>query len=198
MRPIALTLFAATCLPVGFDPAPPPKRPLYFPVTVGTEWVLMMDEQRFVRRVTAVVETGREWRVTVERTENGDREMMETEQWLVTGEGLWMDSLYVGVRDLRLQYPPIAGSRWVVRKPTGDVTEGAVWRENEIVAVERVRLPGGEAEAVRVDEIMMHQFGRKRQEVERKSFWYSPGYGIIRESLGGNFVWELTAFETGK
>ncbi|MBY0460990.1 MAG: hypothetical protein K2V38_27025 [Gemmataceae bacterium] len=180
-------LVACACVlaPTG-SAAPVPKHlikeALYYPVASGAKWEYE-DKGRPDLLLTSTVEArGGTWVVTV-GTEERYVWVLEVSPGVLvlTGDrGAKMD-----VPRPWLKAPIRVGNSWELR-----TAEQKTWT---IGAVEKVTVPAGTFEAVRVD----HAYTVDGQE-RAESSWFAPGVGLVKMSAYGCDWWVLKSFTPGK
>ncbi|HKB05060.1 MAG TPA: hypothetical protein VKD90_22745 [Gemmataceae bacterium] len=178
-------------IPVLGRPAPlpkdKPKTPPYFPSTVGTKWVFETSGGSEITEVIKAVEVkGTGTVVTVDREQSGQSlELI----YLVSDDGI--SQLAVGTNILDpphrlLKLPHVAGTTWEDRH-----------RSTAVYGPERVEVPVGKFEAIRVEWEYPFLGGKMRH-----SEWYAPGVGPVRRSYrnpqGTEMVVVLKEFKPGR
>ena len=167
-----------------------PKGPQFnFPTGVGTKWVY-------------VIEGGGEHTRVITRVEEKNGAKFVTSDWIAsttnrrtqTIEAITADGVYIHkengeTRDpplLSLKLPPSAGEVWCY---TFSMNGFEIRTQKTAGPVEKVKVPAGEFDAVRVD-VEMHLKGKELKTTD----WYANGIGMVKSS--GGFV--LKSFTPGK
>lgn len=188
----SLLVSAAPAAPVAKDK---PAETLYFPTTVGTKWVYeKSDKSEAVEVITATKQKDEATLVSVGWERRGEvQPMLEVE---VSEKGLAVRKTLVA--DLSeplwlLRLPHTAGNKW------GPVMAGEPWGrvvgKASSSGPERVEVPAGVYQAIRVDTEMPHIDGREG--VTKSTTWYAPGVGVVKQARGDQ-VRVLKSFTLGK
>jgi hypothetical protein len=177
------------------------KTPLYFPTTVGTEWVYgsadsKEDEFADTLSITEAEESDGATVVTVARSFNGRPQSTETIR--VSSEGLFLLANSHGKHDppaCMLKLPHKAGDRWQSYSLPVKPERGFV---DVAVKEEQVKVPAGTFNAIRVD-----TESHRRGETKRLyTHWYAPDVGVVKyecgEAFGGQGQTVLKSFNPGK
>lgn len=191
---ILLTAFAASAAP-----APKGKEvELYFPVKVGTKWVLERatggKASEIIETVSAVDLKDGVYRVTVERAPGGRQGATVYE---VSAKGLSrltfagepaaepLPLLKVGVRP---------GDTW---KSEQKSTGGAATVTYTMGKEEEVEVPAGKFKAIRVNSTV-----EQKGSVTQNSYWYAVGVGAVKlvtiSSKGSEVTTVMKSFTPGK
>ena len=192
-------LLVVLCVPAFFatlaPAAPVPKHLLknqepvyYYPTTVGAKWVYDEPGGDRVLVVSEVKDRkGAKVVTVVEENVNGPfvREVIAVSE--VGLARLSMGSATFDAPQAMLQSPFRVGTTWQVKAPAVD---GA----KTIAAVERIKIPAGTFEAVRVD--ANTSFGGAAPLIY--STWYAPGVGLLKITEGNKVHLLLKSFTPGK
>jgi hypothetical protein len=196
--PLALVLL----LPLSAVAAPRPKdlpdEGLWFPVTVGTRWVYEGPNGEYEEAITDAKGDGKGTVVTVVRTKGGKEEWQST--FRVTRAGF--DMLASGGVTYDRPCPFLKtgakpGEEWeyaYTRPPT------AFHSRLKVVGPEKVEVPAGKFDAVRVDAAESNsRVGAANQNgpAIESSCWYAPGVGLVRQVWRGQ-VTTLKALHPAK
>lgn len=159
-----LLMGLATAAPIPGDAAK-----LYFPTTLGTRWVYENDGYEIVHVITEVETKGKLTIVSVARIEGETNSHVRT--MAVSSEGLWQVGPFSKAVEGRLWFklPAVAGP------PKMDGLYIMT-----VVGHEKVKVPAGEFDAIRVDEDNRHLLGSAAP--TRVSYWIAPGVGIVKSS----------------
>jgi hypothetical protein len=188
-RPFAVLLVAAlliTLAPAAPVPTHLRKPPVYYyPTTVGTTWVYEDPNGEETLTITKVEDVDGGKLVTVETVTDTGR---KPEEKMIVSEGGLARAEARGYKftppSVMLKVPFRPGDSW---KSDPDRSE-----ENaKIIGVERVRVPAGTFEAVRVDA----KYATGGPQKEPASFWYAPGVGLVKFTGGKEQV--LKSFSPG-
>jgi hypothetical protein len=186
--------FAARAAPRGKDT---PGETLYFPTAVGTKWVYQSaDKFERAEEVMAVEEKDGAFRVTVGRVRGGEL----AAESLVSVSAAGLSVLTLAVADLTeplvlLRLPHAAGNNWepaLAGKPWGRVVGTAV-----ADGPDRIEVPAGVYQAIRVRTEIPFIDGRKGKGLAKKTVWYAPGVGVVKE-VDGDDIQVLKTFTPGK
>lgn len=184
MGTIRVTMVLALCGSV-VAAAPVPKdrvEPPYYPTKVGTKLVYDYldgnDELVFV--VTEVKDIKGGKRVTIERR---DLRKPVPEVVDVTGAGVFVVAGPSGELDppaAILRIPFRVGDKWKFNyDETPGIRAGSVGTDT-VIGVEKVKVPAGTFEAVRVDTEVTNTVGEKVWHF-KFSRWYGPHVGLVQE-----------------
>lgn len=174
--------------PAVAAPVPKALPPVYHPTTVGTKWVMTSSKHRMTYTVTASEEKDGETLVVIESEVEGQSGKGEDRR-VVSKAGVFG----TGEPDKRvafLKLPAKKGDRWVIEghgAPGRDEWAGVAGE------VEKVKVPAGEFDALRVDTEVLS--GGKV--TGRMTFWYATGCGVVKKDVNGD-VWVMESFEKGK
>ena len=199
---LLLTLLASVALAVA---APTPKAassgPLYAPTKVGTRWTEALKTDKGVIRttvweVTDAKEKGGEWTVTVTGRVSDDRQPRFTKTVVVSEKGVTHRE-GEGTPYSLLRTPVKADATWTEKiRPEGGGVE--IVHEYRIVGQEKVKVPAGEFDAVKVE---MEVKGLPNAAV-KNTFWLVAGVGVVKEAQKVNrqapTTTEMGSFEAGK
>jgi hypothetical protein len=178
----------ATVLGIAVAPAAPvPKStqnpPLYYPTRVGATWVYQHEEsgELTTERVTDVVEKNGAMIVTVSKVTDGARYAPRI--YAVNRSGVYV--LYAGTARFN---PPVCdimspckpGDKWDVVTGLAEIPPSFSSRRT-VVAVERVEVPAGRFDAVRVA-VSYHQDDRPGP--PRYTCWFAAGVGVVKVASG--------------
>lgn len=181
---VALVVLA----PAVAAPVPKAAPPLYYPTVVGTKWVITSGKERKSFAITASEEKDGETVVTIE-SDTGINSRMVEEKRLVSKDGVFG----IGEPDKRvvfLKLPAKKGDKWVMDGQDAPGQSGVVGVTGE---VEKVKVPAGEFDALRVD-AEVRWMGKVTQ---RSTHWFAVGYGAVKKDVNGD-VWVMESFEKGK
>jgi hypothetical protein len=194
---LAVLLVIAPAAPV---PREKPAEGLFHATTVGTKWVYEETHggppKDDVYTVSSVEERGGKKLVTV-RWHRFNKDGTDVRVVEVSAGGLAVTVTPASAKRLNrewaevwLKLPAKAGDRWQTKSLAGhDVTR-------TVVGVERIEVPAGKFEAVRVD----YEFVNRRG-VNRGSVWYAVGVGMVKqettEGPGEGFSQVLKTFAPG-
>jgi hypothetical protein len=160
----------------------------YHPVTSGAKWEYERDGKT-VTLVASKVETRGAARVVTVEIQGQDR---RGPCWVVEVSEVGLAQTELGGLEMNpplmwLQAPIKVGNSW-------GITTRYLKGTKTIGAVEKVTVPAGTFEAVRVDSDYTLQ-GNK----EKGSTWFAPGVGLLRMTdSNGDDVWLLKSFTPGK
>lgn len=200
MRRPSAVLLAAVLFAVLAPAAPVPpqaKNPVYYaPTTVGAKWEYDGGQVFVVSKVedrkgTAVV--------TVEQVVGDRRSPWEVLEASPTGlvktgcigEQLPQSSVLV-------KLPIRAGDNWAFDSP-GSARIAAIKGTRTVKGVEKITVPAGTFEAVRVDtEYTLNPATNAQTDSSRA--WYAPGVGLVKltDTGTGRVIWLLKSFTPGK
>ncbi|HEV3440454.1 MAG TPA: hypothetical protein VG122_24075 [Gemmata sp.] len=191
-------LLAALSIPVlfvAFTSAAPiprhlfPKNPTYyFPTTLGTTWVYDDGnslETQIISKVEAV-DGGR--MITIEKVHQDGRTpfgilLISTDRVIqLEFQGKKLDEPL-----LWLKTPPKPGETWEWK------FLGAATGTDFVKGVEKLELPAGTFEAMKVDS----KYGAGGG-LAQATHWYAPGVGLVKSSYGGGASRVLKSFTLGK
>jgi hypothetical protein len=182
--PVALTALLTVAHAVPVPEGATLKGPVYFPTKVGAKWVYDEDGTEKIFAVVKV-EEGRLWKtVYTERCLPDGNVRYQTMR--VSPYGL------VQLREWENEWsPPIQ----LLKLPPGPDTKWFPISEDPwtVHGPERVKVPAGTYDAVRVDVL-----GRSNGPREMCSCWYAPGVGLVKATIGEQTVKVLKSFEPGK
>jgi hypothetical protein len=189
-------LFAATAVPLLAPAAPVPKHLMkdpvyYYPIRVGATWVYEDPNGSEETLTISKVELADGARVvTVDRVDpNG---LVLWERMAVSAGGLVRVEGLGGKLDpplAMLQGPFRAGTKWETKTSGLDGVD-------TIGGIERVKVPAGTYEAVRVDADYSIGGGGARTQT---TFWYAAGVGLVRRTDGNAETFRvLKSFTPGK
>jgi hypothetical protein len=180
--------------------APAPKGAeeptLYFPTRVGAQWVYLWDTKRkedkdkdpaVVEVVTAVEDKEGAKVVTVGRVHT-DGKVCPTQKWAVSDRGLFQTANLIG-QPVRapvcfLKLPHKRDQTWTLDAP-GDNKPTMT-----ASGPERVKVPAGEYDAIRVEQ-------RDQHPDPQTTRWYAPGVGLVKVTSGDLLI-VLKSFDPGK
>jgi hypothetical protein len=177
------------------------KTELYFPTTVGTEWVYgsadsKEDEFADTLEITEAEESDGATVVTVVRSFH--RRPQSTETIRVSSAGLFLLANDHGKHDppaCVLKLPCAAGDRWRTYCLPLKPNPGYV---NVVVNEEQVKVPAGTFNAIRVDT----EFTLEGETKRVYTHWYAPDVGVVKyeigEAFGGKGQTVLKSFKLGK
>lgn len=176
----------AAPVPKHLMPKDPP--PLIYPTAVGTTWVYAANGGEVTIVASKVEDADGGKRITLDRL-NADNTRTHHMTMLVSAKGMY---LAVELNDpydapwCMLQLPHVAGQTW----DTKPARKGQVLVNGTMKAgpVEKVKVPAGEIEAIRVE----WSLGGN----QAATYWYAPGYGLVQQSGGTN--WQLKSITAGK
>jgi len=200
-----LTLRVATVLALcglGVSAAPVPKdvpnrETYYYPIKVGTKWVYDCQGDDIILVVTEVKDIKGGKQVTVERRDLAEtiaQEVME-----VSGSGLVQVAGPGGESDppaVILRVPFRAGDKWKFKWEESRVRAGNEGTHT-VVGVEKVKVPAGTFEAVRVDTDVT-SVTRGEATRGKVSNWYAPNIGMVKRENDGTATWVLKSFTPPK
>lgn len=178
--------------------APIPKgkgEPWYFPTTVGAKWVYTDASGDDVLMISKVEDVKGGKVVTVERVEGEKR--FPFEKVKVSESGLARVAISEGEFDpplVLLSVPFKAGDMWTF-KGAGMGTL-AQQRVSAVVGAEKVKVPAGTFDTVKVDADYTIVFGQAMVR-HTSSFWYAPRVGLVK-MRDGNAERVLKSFTPGK
>lgn len=193
--PRMLAVFAAFAAFTAFSLATPaPKPSVYFPTKVGAKWIYDDDGQTYTLVVT--------------KAEPKDGAILVT-VGLVDSDGLitHFQTMEVSRRGLRevenhgrkydppvphLRLPHTPGAKW--QSPISLDGEARGTNEMRAGAVEKVKVPAGTFQAVRVDTLSTSPEGKQ----QRLTHWYAPGVGLVRVTYRPGSSCDLKSFEPGR
>jgi hypothetical protein len=179
-------------------PKDSPDEGLYFPTAVGTKWVYEGPNGEYEEAITDAKADGKGTVVTVVRTKGGKEEWRST--FRVTRAGF--DMLASGGVTYEQPLPFLkagakAGDEWeytYARPPT------AFHCRLKVVGPEKVEVPAGKFDAVRVDAAESNSLvgaANPNGPAFESSCWYAPGVGLVRQVWRGQET-TLKAFTPGK
>jgi hypothetical protein len=167
----------------------------YYPTKVGTSWGYRgKDGNELKYVVTAVGDKDRAKIVTVDRM-NADGKVEMTSRVKVTEDNVFDLQEEVAI--------PVPRYRFKLPAKKGDVFEkngiypGGVpvkWKD-EVGGKERIKVPAGTFDAVRIKETMMINNAGDLVVVGSDTSWYAPGVGIVRVASEKGVEYELTHFK---
>jgi hypothetical protein len=168
--------------------------PAYFPTRVGTKWVYTRGGSDETHTVTKVEVKEGETLVTVE----WDRGVPEKPSEVVS---VRPDGLYL-VSETGVPYDP----PWLILRCPVELGKGWKWKtqrelggqdvtisDERTTASERIKVPAGEFDAVRVEAEYSFQPGGGRV---RTVYWYAPHVGLVQINRPPHLV--LKSFSPGK
>lgn len=174
--------------PAVAAPVPKATPPMYHPTTVGTKWVMTSGNLRVTYAVTAADEKDGETEVKFD-ADNGNPDGKGEDKRVVSKGGVFG----TGQPDERvvfLKLPAKKGDKWVAeRHGTPGLDEWACTAGE----VEKVKVPAGEFDALRVDTEVL----RNGKVTGRMTFWFAAGCGVVKKDLNGD-VWVMESFEQGR
>lgn len=181
---VALVVFA----PAFAAPVPKVPPPLYHPTVVGTKWVMTSSNLRMTYTVTTAEEKDGETLVTIESDVEGKSGKGEDKR--VVSKGGVFGTGKPDERVVFLKLPAKKGDQWVAERLG---TPGLDQWGCTAGEVEKVKVPAGEFDALRVDTEVLT--GGKV--TGRMTFWYAAGRGAVKKDLNGD-IWVMESFEPGK
>jgi hypothetical protein len=193
MRSLVVAVVVVVIGPLFAPAAPVPKhlmkdRPAqYFPTTVGTKWVYEdPNGEETLELVKVEVVNGAQVvsvvKVLDDRTAPNQRVAVSATQ---IARLAWSGEPFVEPL-VMLKIPCRAGEKW-------EYDTAGVKGTDTIAGVERVTVPAGTFEAVRVDSV--YTFVGK---TENDSFWYAAGIGLVKMKYDGGKERVLKSFTPGK
>ncbi len=190
-------VLAATVAPAA-PVAPPPREVLlYFPTTIGAKWVYVWRSERWkdkeVTETVVAVEAGADGTelVTVGQIEVDGR-TYPTEKVEVSDKGMYWAANLTGVGGFpypwcQLKLPQRTGQNWKMLP----------WDDTMLVdrGVERIQVPAGEFDAVRVEQMVP-----RYPTAPVQTWWYARGVGKVKATQGdGRYLTiVLKSFSAGK
>lgn len=196
-RPLAvLTVLALLLTSSGAAPVPKDKARLYNVSRVGDKRVYLEDGQSTYYSVVTKVEEGPDGVKLVTEELGSEKSQQHPHRVLaVSKDGV---AIYSGVDGKKydpphvlLKLPAREGTRWEYKFPTGRITYTYTVR-----GVERVEVPAGVFEAVRVD-----AEGRG-EGTNNYTTWYAPGIGEVKNTntagVGKGYVRVLESYDPGR
>ncbi len=174
--------------PVPKHLMPKDQPPLIYPAAVGTKWVYEANGGEVTIVASKVEDADGGKRITLDRL-NADNTRAHHMTMLVSAKGVFLAAELNEPYDApwcMLQLPHANGQTW----DTKPARKGQVLVNGTMKAgpVEKVKVPAGEIEAVRVE----WSYGGGGV----ATYWYAPGYGLVRQSGGTN--WNLKSVTAGK
>lgn len=189
MRSGVVGFVALIVLTPAFGAPVPKVAPLvYHPTVVGTKWVMTSGKVRMTHTITAAEEKEGEKQVTIETEVDGASAKGEDKR-VVSKDGVFG----TGKPDQRvvfLKMPAVKGDKWVIEGHGAPGQDEWVGLAGE---VEKVKVPAGEFDALRVDTEVL----RGGKVTGRMTFWFATGCGVVKKDLNGD-VWVMESFEKGK
>jgi hypothetical protein len=191
---VALLASAATAAPVPTHLFPKTP-PCYFPTTAGAKWIYEGedDNEEITQVVSNVKQTDGGTEVTVARL--GGNRWTEFQKVVVSANGLIQTEFF----GQKLAHP------WVLLTSAhrvGDTWANADSKEfgwaaarNKVAAVERVKVPAGTFEAIRVDLEYKAVDGRFTM---THTYWYAPDIGVVKMETLGRRALVLKSFTPGR
>ncbi|MBP3954674.1 hypothetical protein J8F10_05175 [Gemmata sp. G18] len=181
-------LLAVAVLIASTQAAPVPKHlmrnneALYFPTTVGTKWVYVLNGQNETTdEITAVEDKGGGKLVTVNGNSN------DPTCWQVSGAGVFIVSMGKEVCNPAipmLRLPHEKGAAWTSQSLNADKIRGLFASHGP----EPVEVGAGKFQAIRVEVEWVQN--------NKVTFWYAPEVGVVK--AGGGLIKELKSFTPGK
>jgi hypothetical protein len=174
----------------------------YFPLKVGTEWVYeVTGEQKETLTETIMSVEEKDGMRTVklsvvyEEVVNGVKMTEKSIRMVKVGEhGLFAVAPWPevpGIAVCLLKLPPKPDSKWKEQFP-----EKALIRTCTMFEAERIKVPAGEYQAIRVETVYAND-GKK--EYRFSDDWYAPGVGLVKQQRRDiNRVQVLKSFTLGK
>lgn len=189
---LLVTVLVLTIAPAAPRLKEKPQTDLLGPTAVGTKWVFVLNGVATTNEITAIKEVDGGKLVTVERAPEGGG-LRFGEVLRVSADGLALVEGPVGKRvdppRVLLKLPAKAGDKWVNRLRDGKLTISCTVR-----GMEKIKVPAGEFEALRVDE----EYDKGQGVFLRASSWYASGVGAVKHANDGTEGLLLKSFERGK
>jgi hypothetical protein len=196
--PRLLASLLVPVLLVAIAPAAPvpthlfPKTPAYyFPTTVGTTWVYENQNWVETQTITKAESISRGVLITIEKVHEDGRSpfgilLVSTDsvtQLEFEGNKLEQPLLW-------LKTPPKPKDTWDWKFING------ITGTDTVVEAEKLKLPAGTFDAMRVDSIFT--FAGGAMQPQHASHWYAEGVGLLQSTYGGINTRVLKSFKLGK
>ena len=181
-------LIAISCLiPVitlGAAPIPKDaKKPvLYFPTKVGAKWVYEFEDGTTYTEAVTKVQKGKDGGFRVTAGKVRDEVALALDLYEVSDKGLFLLEAGKAAFDPPMSYINLSqkvGVKWENKSTLlGDIVDHGTRR---IVEIEKVEVPAGKFDAIRIENQPPATVGQKAEQVTH-TYWYAPDVGLVKLS----------------